>query len=92
MPKIRCVGRVENPWPGYVSQAKESRTTTIKGRTRLKRLGGHYMSDQFGQELFPGTISLKDLAILLRITSGPPFYPLIENRGSDLEGFMCERH
>jgi hypothetical protein len=63
MPQIRCVGREENPWPGYVSQAKESRTTTIKGRTRLKRLGGHYMSDQFGQELFPGTAFHKQHAV-----------------------------
>jgi len=64
MPKSERAARKENSWPGYVSQAKESRTTKVKGRTRLKRLGGHDMSDQFGQELFPGTHLIVHRALL----------------------------
>jgi hypothetical protein len=55
MPKIEHVVLEENSWPGYVSQGKENRATKIKARPRLKRIGGHYMGDQSGQELFPGT-------------------------------------
>ena len=30
---------------------------TIKARSRLKHVCGHYIGHQFGQELFPGTLS-----------------------------------
>lgn len=33
---------------------------SIKARPRLKRMGGHHMDDQFGQELFPGTNMLNE--------------------------------
>src|SRR5437588_4039226 len=44
-------------WTGYVSLVNASTTTAIKARAHFKCFCGHFMDDQFGQELFPGTSS-----------------------------------
>lgn len=56
----------KNSRTGYASLDKASTILPIKARTHLKHFCGHYMDDQFGQELFPGTLSLFLLSPLRR--------------------------